>query len=45
VTPDPDYFSWPFVFVVKLGPTEELEESEFWKRWLENWQPKNEWLQ
>jgi hypothetical protein len=46
VSREPDYFSWPFVFVVKLSkPTEELEEAEFWKVWLENWNPSREWLQ
>jgi len=42
---DPDYFSWPFVFVVKVEAIEEMEEGEFWKKWLELWQPSKEWLQ
>jgi hypothetical protein len=41
---EPDYFCWPFVFLV-LTKEEELEESEYWKRWLEDWQPKSEWMQ
>jgi hypothetical protein len=42
--PEPDYFSWPFVFIVNV-PIEEMEEKEFWKRWLELWQPSEEWMQ
>jgi hypothetical protein len=42
--PEPDYFSWPFVFIVSV-PIEEMEEKEFWKRWLELWQPSEEWMQ
>lgn len=41
---EPDYFSWPFVFVVKL-PIGEAETTEFWKQWLEHWQPEREWMQ
>jgi hypothetical protein len=45
VKEDPDYFSWPFVFVLKLGPMEEMEESEYWRKFLELWNPQNEWMQ
>ena len=41
---EPDYFSWPFIFLV-CQPIEEMEETEYWKKWLELWQPRREWMQ
>jgi hypothetical protein len=41
---EPDYFCWPFVFLITTSQ-DEMEEAEYWKKWLEQWQPKQEWLQ
>ena len=44
MNPHPGFADWPFVFVYEEVVDAEAE-AQFWKRWLEAWNPPREWLQ
>jgi hypothetical protein len=44
VSTEPDYFQWLYVYLIRTSP-QEVEETEYWKRWLEEWKPEREWMQ